>query len=121
MKIESGRTRRIFLILLAVSVIFLLVYQTAVDEEVHMHEESLPALSFPLKNIMDDEATLNVSANRQVFLIETHMENERVLSKPRQACTVESAGKTLLFISYRFLHLLLHFNNKKMQQKIRVK
>jgi hypothetical protein len=93
MKLDSGR--RNFLILLLITVIFLFIYQTNVDEEEKESKEFFPVFSFPLKNILSDEATLNVSASHQVFLIETHMNKERSLTNPRQACTVESAGKFL--------------------------
>lgn len=51
-----------------------------------------PNFSIPLKNILSDEKVLKVSARRQIFLIETHMDKERSLNNSRQACTVESAG-----------------------------
>lgn len=47
---------------------------------------------YNLKNILDDEATLNVS-KRQVFFIESHLEKERSLTSAKQACSVESVGK----------------------------
>lgn len=46
-----------------------------------------------LRNIMKDEKILKVSAHRQIFFIESHMEEVRKMDKPRAACAVESAGQ----------------------------
>lgn len=50
------------------------------------------AISFPVKNILSDEEILKNSVSRQIFMIETNLDEERVLDNPRQACSVESAG-----------------------------
>lgn len=59
---------------------------------------------FPLKNVLSDESSLNVSKSRQIFLLETHMEKERILTNPRQACTVESAGKLAKVLQNKIYH-----------------
>jgi hypothetical protein len=83
--------RKFFLVLLLISgTLIFICQQNVLDEN---DDESFPSIYFPLKNILSDEATLNVSGSRQIFLLETHMDKERILSNPRQACTVESAGK----------------------------
>lgn len=55
----------------------------------------IPNLFYGLKNILADEAVLKSPDNHQIFLIETHLDERRILANPRQACTVESAGKFL--------------------------
>lgn len=105
MKLDSGR--RNFLVILFLTVICLFIYQTNINDEEKENKEIFPVYSFPLKNILDDEATLNVSASHQIFLIETHLDKERILSKPRQACTVESAGEKKLLIFDYFINFNL--------------
>lgn len=83
------RYRAFILALFSLFLILICILQKSRKEE---ENEFLPSVYFPLKNILSDEAVLNVSASHQIFLIETHMEKERVLDKPRQACAVESAG-----------------------------
>lgn len=48
-------------------------------------------LNFPLTNILKIEWKVKSSYQR-IFFLETHMEKERDLSDPRQACSVESAA-----------------------------
>lgn len=91
MKREGGR-----IILLSIFLIFatlLLLYSVNTINDGEREKEFVFLSNLPLKNIMSDEAILNVSAKHQVFLIETHMEKDRELTNSRQACTVESAGE----------------------------
>jgi hypothetical protein len=59
------------------------------------NRETFPTFNFSLKNILSDEEILKVSSNRQIFLIETHMDRDKKLSNARQACTVEAAGEKI--------------------------
>lgn len=90
MKLES----RMRIVLISCGAIFLictLVYSRNGSYDLKK-KEIVPDCSFPLKNILSDEETLKVSANKQFFFLETHMEKERNLTDARQACSVESAG-----------------------------
>jgi hypothetical protein len=76
-------------------ILFFYVYQNnelcaKVQEKVE--EEISLDLYLTLKNIMDDEPKLKVSSHRQIFFLETHLDEERKMDKPRAACAVESAG-----------------------------
>jgi hypothetical protein len=90
MKRESGR--RVFVSIFLISATLLLLYSANSINDGDREKEFVFLSNLPLKNILSDEATLNVSAKHQVFLIETHMDKERELTNARQACTVESAG-----------------------------
>lgn len=88
--------RRVFFGLIIVILIFIFTFQESVTIAENDLIENFLSLSYPLKNILSDEANLNVSATRQIFLLETHMNKERYLENPRQACTVESAGLEII-------------------------
>jgi len=45
-----------------------------------------------LNNILDDDEFLRNDRYKKIFFVETHMEELRTIEKPRQACSVESAG-----------------------------
>lgn len=53
-------------------------------------------VTIPLKNIMDDEAVLNVSSQSQIFFVDTHLDRKRKIKSSRQACSVESAGNMMI-------------------------
>lgn len=48
--------------------------------------------TIPLENILKFEEKLRESKGNYIFHIETHLQEERDLNDPRQACTVESAA-----------------------------
>lgn len=52
----------------------------------------LSAKTLKLGNILDDDEILKSDMFKKVFLIESHMNEMRVLDNARQACSVESAG-----------------------------
>lgn len=51
-----------------------------------------PKFTIKLKNILESDDKLRDLKSDHIFLIETHLEQERTLNDPRQACTVESAA-----------------------------
>ena len=48
--------------------------------------------SLKLENFLIDDEFLKNDEYKKIFFIETHMEGIRIIEKPRQACSVESAG-----------------------------
>lgn len=92
MKADS-RQKLLTIVFLASLITFVFFYRSSNKSEKCLDNEIFPVFGLPLKNILDDEENLNVSASHQIFLIETHMNKERILSSARQACTVESAGE----------------------------
>ena len=87
------------LILLALYVsLFIIIYlqfstKMAKDTEFsQISYESLP-IFFKLKNLKNDEELLADKNFKKIFFIETHLDLIRKLDNPRQACSVESAGK----------------------------
>ena len=97
-KFERGRNKYLFLISITLICNFIYFLTGKENEEkLEVPEVEIPKnFIFPLRNILMDEKSLNISAHRQIFLIETHLEKERNLTNPRQACTVESAGEKIL-------------------------
>jgi len=60
----------------------------------------LEAKTLKLENILNDEEFLEDEKSKKIFFLETHVDEVRILDNPRQACSVESAGK-FNFLSYR--------------------
>lgn len=76
------------IILIFLSVVFFILFATQNNQKI-CHE-----FSVPLKNIFENEEKLFNSSSNQIFLLETHMESERLLINNGQACSVESAALT---------------------------
>ncbi len=99
---KFARWQNTFLKFLLISVAFItfLIYNFHIKnyiERVKSFNLDIPqSVDFQLKNILIDEEKLKISSKNQIFLIETHMEKERIISNPRQACSVESAGMNIL-------------------------
>lgn len=53
----------------------------------------MEAKTIKLENILDDSEFLEDDKSKKIFLLETHLNEVRILDNPRQACSVESAGE----------------------------
>lgn len=62
----------------------LLEYQSFSPEEFSVVKPQENVIS--VRNLIDDEKALVESNGNKVFFIESHLEKERSLEKPRQAC-----------------------------------
>ena len=60
----------------------------------------LEAKTLKIENILNDEEFLEDEKSKKIFFLETHVDEVRILDNPRQACSVESAGR-FDFLSYR--------------------
>ena len=60
----------------------------------------LEAKTLKLENILNDEEFLEDEKSKKIFFLETHVNEVRILDNPRQACSVESAGR-FDYLSYR--------------------
>lgn len=56
-------------------------------------KEFLEPRTLIVKNIVEDEEILKSENIKKIFFIETHMDEVRIMDKPRIACSIESAGK----------------------------
>lgn len=54
-----------------------------------------------LRNFLNDDKFLKNDKFKKIFFIETHLEELRIIDKPRQACSVESAGTKKLHIIFK--------------------
>lgn len=97
-----SKGRKVFYFTLLVSIIFIFIYHNNSKQN-----ELVKVLNIPLKNILSDDNILKVSSQRQIFLIEAHMNKERSLDNARQACSVESAGKNFSLEIKYFMKMFL--------------
>ncbi|KAL7014068.1 hypothetical protein ACKWTF_015723 [Chironomus riparius] len=61
-------------------------------------EKFLEPKFIAIGNILDDDESLMSDLNQNIFLLETHMDEVRILDNARQACSVESADAKISFI-----------------------
>lgn len=70
-------------------------YNQALTFKIRLNQ-FLEAKTLKLENILDDSEFLEDEKSRKIFLLETHMDDVRILDNPRQACSVESAGMNIV-------------------------
>ena len=74
-----------FIIIFLVMLLFgLLEYQSFTPEDFSVVKAKENVIS--VRNLVDDEKSLIESNGNKVFFIESHLEKDRSLEKPRQAC-----------------------------------
>lgn len=84
------KPQQLFYTFLGISTLFLVLTLWPTDNL--SNDKSARDLFFTLKNILNDEKKLKVNSKKQIFFVEAHMEEKRIMDKPRAACAVESAG-----------------------------
>jgi hypothetical protein len=83
----------VLLLTISFDSIFLDKYDDEYNEYNGEEATEIPEMQrIKIKNLLDDEEKLKMSWKHQIFFIESHMEQLRNLTNPRQACSVESAG-----------------------------
>jgi lactosylceramide 4-alpha-galactosyltransferase len=82
--------KKVILVRISVGLLITLFILSITKKE----EKTCHEFSIPLNNFLDDQEMVKNSSKTQIFLLETHMEMERSLLDPGQACSVESAALT---------------------------
>lgn len=88
-----------FIILCLLIGIYLFLVSNKFDDENYFYPnkcdlmvETSKKSVFMMKNLLSDDEMLKSEKFKKIFFIESHQENNRSLTNPRQACSVESAG-----------------------------
>lgn len=93
-----SRVRQVLIILLVLlaSIYLIMKLSGGKNEEIILPQECIIDGKFELKNILKDEEKLLKSDGKQIFFIESHLEEQRELKNAKKACSIESAGKNEL-------------------------
>lgn len=62
-------------------------------------DKFLTTKALKLKNFMDEDQILKEAEFDNIFFIETHMNDMKIIENPRQACSVETAGYNFTYFN----------------------